>query len=484
MSSPVMVSVAKGDGIGPEIMDATLEILKAAGANLQYDFIELGEQVFKRGIMNGIDPKAWESIRNSRLLFKAPITTPQGGGYKSVNVTMRKSFGQFANVRPVRTFDGFVPSKHKGVDMVIVRENEESLYAGIEYRQTRDTCHGLKLISRTGTELIVRYAFEYARANGRKKVTCLVKDNIMKITDGLFHQVFDLIGAKYPEIKRDTMIVDIGMARIADTPERFDVVVTENLYGDIVSDVACEVAGSVGMAGSMNLGEGCAMFEAVHGSAPDIAGKGIANPSGLINAAILMLYHIGQSEVAAKIGNALLYTLENGQHTGDIAADKTKALSTQQFAQAMIANLGKGPSKLTPFAAGSGKAVKMPQAAHTTQSKRTKVLVGVDVFIDAADAKATTLGKLINKASTPALALSVMSSRGLAMFDPASPDKAPETEAVTDLWACRFVGENLTSADIRQVLTNLEGLGIDWVMIENLYTFDGVVGFTGRHGGA
>ncbi len=482
-SSAVKISVARGDGIGPEIMDATLEILKAAGANLTYETIELGEQVFKRGVMNGIDPKAWESIRTNRLLLKAPITTPQGGGYKSVNVTMRKAFGQFANVRPIRTFDGFVPSKHKGVDMVIVRENEESLYAGIEYRQTRDTCHGLKLISRTGTELIVRYAFEYARANGRKKVTCLIKDNIMKITDGLFHQVFDLIGAEYPDLVKDSMIVDIGMAKIADTPERFDVVVTENLYGDIVSDIASQVAGSVGLAGSMNLGEGCAMFEAVHGSAPDIAGKGIANPSGLINAAVLMLYHIGQGAVAAKIGNALLYTLEAGQHTGDIAADKAKALSTQQFAAAVIANLGKSPSKLKPFEVGSGKAVAMPSAKATTRSTRIKALVGVDVFLDAEHTTALELGAKVDKASTPGLKLEVVSSRGLAMYDPKNPTKKPETEAVTDLWACRFAGQNVSNHDVRQVLANLESMGLDWVKTENLYTFDGVAGFSGRHGG-
>ncbi len=482
-ANKVKISVAKGDGIGPEIMAATLEVLQAAGAALEYEYVELGEQVFKRGIMNGIDPAAWESIRTNRLLLKSPITTPQGGGYKSVNVTMRKAFGQFANVRPVRTFDGFVPSKHQGVDMVIVRENEESLYAGIEYRQTRDTCHGVKLVSRTGTELIVRYAFEYARANGRKRVTCLIKDNIMKITDGLFHQVFDLVGAEYPDLIKDSMIVDIGMARVADTPEKFDVIVTENLYGDIVSDIASQVAGSVGLAGSMNLGEGCAMFEAVHGSAPDIAGKGIANPSGLINAAVLMLYHIGQGEVAAKIGNALLYTLEAGQHTGDIAVDKAKALSTSQFGQAVIGNLGKAPSKLKAFSTGSGKAVKMPSAQATTQSSRTKALVGVDVFIDAAHAKALELGAKVNMASVPALKLDLLSSRGLAMFDPKQPTKAPETEAVTDLWACRFSGENISNHDVRQVLANLEGLGIEWVKTENLYTFDGMAGFSGRHGG-
>ncbi len=480
--SKVAVTVARGDGIGPEIMEATLHILEAAGAQLDYEFVELGEQVFKRGIMDGIEPKAWESIRRTRLLFKAPITTPQGGGYKSVNVTMRKAFGQFANVRPVRTFDGFVHSKHANVDMVIVRENEESLYAGIEYRQTRDTCHAVKLISRTGAELIVRYAFEYARANGRKKVTCLVKDNIMKITDGLFHQVFKNIGEEYPEIVKDSLIVDIGMARIADTPEKFDVVVTENLYGDIVSDIASQVAGSVGLAGSMNIGTGCAMFEAVHGSAPDIAGKGIANPSGLLNGAILMLYHVGQGECAAKIGNALLYTLENGEHTADIVKSGQKALSTMEFAKAVVKNLGKSPKNLTPFSSGSGKAVKLPRHEDTTQSSRTKRLTGVDVFVDFDSADIAELGAKLNQCSSAKLPLASVSSRGMVMFDPKKPELKPEVDAVTDLWACRFVGPEgrVGNEDIRSVLHNIEALGLDWVKVENLYTFDHVPGFSGK----
>ncbi|MCP5405855.1 MAG: NADP-dependent isocitrate dehydrogenase [Pseudomonadaceae bacterium] len=473
------ITVAKGDGIGPEIMDATLEVLAAAGAQLEYDFVELGEKVFAKGVMNGVDPKAWDSIRATRILLKAPITTPQGGGYKSVNVTMRKAFGLYANVRSVRTFEPFVQSKHKGVDMVIVRENEEGLYAGIEYRQTRDTSHSMKLYSRTGTELIVRYAFEYARANGRKKVTCLIKDNIMKITDGMFHQVFKLIGAEYPDIAKESLIVDIGMARIADTPEKFDVVVCENLYGDIVSDIASQIAGSVGLAGSMNLGRGCSMFEAVHGSAPDIAGKGIANPSGLLNAAILMLYHIGQGEVAAKIGNAWLYTLENGQHTGDIAQDKSKALSTADFAKAVIGNFGKMPAKLPAFATGCGEAVRMPDAAATTKSVRVKRLVGVDVFLDKADADIAEMGPMIERCGTTSLPLKTVSSRGMKMY----PGK-PEVSALSDLWACRFLGkEGEVSADaIRMVLANLEGLGFDWVKVENLYTFDGVPGFSARQG--
>ncbi len=478
----VAVTVARGDGIGPEIMEATLHVLNAAGAELEYDFVELGEQVFKRGIMDGIEPKAWDSIRKNRLLLKAPITTPQGGGYKSVNVTMRKAFGQFANVRPVRTFDGFVHSKHANVDMVIVRENEESLYAGIEYRQTRDTCHAVKLISRTGAELIVRYAFEYARTNGRKKVTCLVKDNIMKITDGLFHNVFKMIGEEYPEIQKDSLIVDIGMARIADTPEKFDVVVTENLYGDIVSDIASQVAGSVGLAGSMNIGTGCAMFEAVHGSAPDIAGKGIANPSGLLNGAILMLYHIGQGECAAKIGNALLYTLENGEHTGDIVKPGQKALSTMEFANAVVRNLGKAPKNLTSFSSGSGKPVKLPRHEDTTQSSRTKRLTGVDVFVDFDSSDIGELGAKLNQCSTGKLPLSSVSSRGMVMYDPKKPEKRPEVDAVTDLWAVRFVGPEggVGNEDIRAVLHNIEALGLDWVKVENLYTFDHVPGFSGK----
>lgn len=475
--SKTLVTVARGNGIGPEIMDVTLMLLEKVGAKLEYDFVDVGEDVFKRGIMNGIEPRAWESIRKSRLFLKAPITTPQGGGYRSVNVTMRKAFGQFANVRPVRTYDGFVPSKHKGVDMVIVRENEESLYAGIEYRQTRDTCHGVKLISRTGVELIVRYAFEYARTNGRKKVTCLIKDNIMKITDGLFHQVFDLIAKEYPEIKADSMIVDIGMAKIADTPEKFDVVVTENLYGDIVSDIASQVSGSVGLAGSMNIGHGCAMFEAVHGSAPDIAGKGIANPSGLINAAVLMLYHIGQSEAAAKLGNALLYTLENGQHTGDIVKKGEKALSTKEFGEAVAANLGKKPSDLKAFAEGSGTPVRLPRHQDTTQSVRTKRLTGVDVFVDFDGTDSMALGARIEQCGTAQLPLQYVSSRGMQMYP-----GTPEVDAVTDLWSCRFMGKEgeVNANDIRGVLHNLEALGLEWVKVENLYTFDHKPGFSGK----
>ena len=298
------VTVAYGDGIGPEIMSATLNILHAAGARLMPEVIEIGEQVYLRGNSAGIEPGAWESLRRTKVFLKAPITTPQGGGFKSLNVTTRKMLGLFANVRPCVSYAPYVATKHPVMDVVIIRENEEDLYAGIEHQQTPEVVQCLKLISLPGTEKIVRYAFEYARQYGRRKVTCFTKDNIMKQTDGLFHKIFEEIGAEYPEIEQEHWIVDIGAAKLADTPEAFDVVVMPNLYGDILSDVAAQIAGSVGLAGSANIGEEVAMFEAIHGSAPRRAGQDMANPSGLLLGAIQMLVHIGQGDIAAKVHNA------------------------------------------------------------------------------------------------------------------------------------------------------------------------------------
>src|SRR5438270_1190451 len=278
----IPITVAHGDGIGPEIMEATLHILKEAGAKLQIQKIEIGEKVYLAGNSSGIEPSAWDSLRRTKVFLKAPITTPQGGGFKSLNVTVRKTLGLYANVRPCVAYHPFVATKHPKMDVVIVRENEEDLYAGIEHRQTHDVYQCLKLISRPGSERIVRYAFEYARANNRKKVTCFTKDNIMKLTDGLFHKVFDEIGAEYADIEQEHWIVDIGAAKLADTPEAFDVIVMPNLYGDILSDVAAQIAGSVGLAGSANIGENIAMVEAIHGSAPRRAGQNLANPSGVL----------------------------------------------------------------------------------------------------------------------------------------------------------------------------------------------------------
>ncbi len=241
MTQNTPITVAYGDGIGPEIMAATLHIIKAAGARIEIEEIEVGEKVYLRGINAGMEPGAWESLRRTRVFLKAPITTPQGGGYKSLNVTTRTTLGLYANVRPSVAYYPFVRTKHPGMDVVIIRENEEDLYTGIEYRQSHDMMESLKLISRSGSEKIVRYAFEYARSHNRKKVTCFMKDNIMKLTDGLFHRVFNEIATEYPDIANETWIVDIGAAKLADTPEAFDVIVLPNLYGDILSDVAAQI---------------------------------------------------------------------------------------------------------------------------------------------------------------------------------------------------------------------------------------------------
>lgn len=477
--SKTPITVAYGDGIGPEIMQATLRVLEAAGAQIAPEVIEIGEKVYLAGNSSGIGSSAWESLRRTRVFLKAPITTPQGSGYKSLNVSTRKALGLYANVRPCMAYAPFVPTRHPAMDVVIVRENEEDLYAGIEHRQTDEVYQCLKLITRPGCERIVRYAFEYARRQGRKRVTCFVKDNIMKLTDGLFHRVFEEIGAEYPDIARDSMIVDIGAARLADTPERFDVIVMPNLYGDILSDVAAQIAGSVGMAGSANIGDQCAMFEAIHGSAPDIAGQDLANPSGLLNGAIQMLLHIGQAEVAEHVHNAWLRTLEEGLHTADIYREgqSHQRLGTQAFADALIARLGKKPEVL--------KAVRYAEQAPLQllrperRAPLNKQLVGVDVFLQWREGSPEQLGPQLQALAAPALPLQLITNRGVKVW----PQGFPETFCV-DHWRCRF-SATAGLLDFKEVLALQERLhaqGFDVVKTENLYTFDGSPGYAAVHG--
>ncbi len=470
----VPVAIAHGDGIGPEIMDAVLSILTAAGARIEPRTIEVGERVYRAGISSGIDDAALETLAKTRVLLKAPITTPQGGGYKSLNVTIRKMFGLYANVRPCRALAPYVPTLHPKMDLVIVRENEEDVYGGIEHRQTADVTQCLKLITRSGTERIVRYAFEYARANGRKRVTCFSKDNIMKITDGLFHRVFDEIAAEYPEIEREHMIVDIGAAKLAVNPERFDVIVLPNLYGDILSDVAAELCGSVGMAGSANIGDEIAMFEAIHGSAPDIAGRGLANPSGLLNGAVMMLAHIGQADIAQKIQNAWLRTIEEGLHTRDIyGAQSTRCLSTRDFADAVIERLGMEPQHLHAPAIGNAVVTARP-AAHTAPAPQ-KERVGIDVFIDWTGAPTSLLAERLREATAELpVELKMITNRGTQVWP-----RASEMTRCVDHWRCRFMGEApLSGATIAQLIAAIEIAGLETIKTEGLYTFDGVAGYS------
>src|SRR6516225_10783616 len=337
MANKTPITVAHGDGIGPEIMAATLHIIQEAGARIDIETIEVGEKVYLAGNKAGIAPESWDLLRDLKVFLKAPITTPQGGGYKSLNVTARKMLGLYANIRPCVSYHPFVRTKHPVMDLVVVRENEEDLYAGIEYQTSPDEIQAIKLISRPGSEKIVRYAFEYALQFKRKKVTCFTKDNILKMTDGLFHKIFDEIGAEYPGIEKEHWIVDIGAAKMADTPEAFDVIVMPNLYGDVLSDIAAQIAGSVGLAGSANIGDYCAMFEAIHGSAPRRAGQNLANPSGLLHGAVLMLVHIDLPEVAARVHNGWLRTIEDGIHTYDIFREdiSKQKVGTKEFAAAV-----------------------------------------------------------------------------------------------------------------------------------------------------
>jgi isocitrate dehydrogenase len=476
-SNSSRITIAHGDGIGPEIMDATLRILEAAGARLEYDVIEVGEKQYLSGNTSGISDESWGILKRNKVLLKSPITTPQGGGYKSLNVTMRKMLGMFSNVRPSRSYAPYVSTNFPNIDMVIVRENEEDLYAGIEYQQTPEVVHTIKLITRSGSEKIIRYAFEYALANGRKKVTCMTKDNIMKHTDGMFHRLFNEVAAEYPQIKADHYIIDIGAARIADDPQRFDVIVTMNLYGDIISDIAAEVSGSVGLCGSANIGDEFAMFEAIHGSAPDIAGKNMANPSGLINAACLMLQHLGQSDIAAKIENALLKTLEDGIHTGEIYKEglSLQKAGTREFSDAIIDRLGQKPQHFKPIEKEQSKSlnikVRPQEPAEMTQ-------VGVDVYVHAEMLNGPNeLVEKLTHACDGILKLKIVTNRGLVVYP-----KALSESMLTDQSRCRFVKDldysPITQKQVLDLLIALNEAGLVINKTEGLYFINGKRAFS------
>ncbi len=472
------ITVAHGDGIGPEIMAATLNILEAAHADLSYDTIDIGEKVYERGLNAGIEEKSWEKLIQNKIFLKAPITTPQGGGFKSLNVTVRKSLGLYANVRPCRSYSPFIKTKHPKMDLVIIRENEEDLYAGIEHRQTDEVYQCLKLITRPGCEKIVRYAFEYAKRNGRKKVTCFTKDNIMKMTDGLFHKVFDEIATEYKDIENEHWIVDIGAAKLADTPEVFDVIVMPNLYGDILSDVAAQIAGSVGLAGSSNIGEHCAMFEAIHGSAPRRAGQNLANPSGLLLGAVQMLVHMGQGKVAEKIHNAWLKTIEDGVHTYDIFQEgiSKKKVGTKEFAIAITERLGEEPKNFAPANYPATEPLKLEYKKSNIVSAK-KDLVGVDIFVQENNRNAGALAERLQNAITYLpLELQMITNRGVKVY----PHGLKET-FLTDHWRCRFTakGNGISNQGvIWMLLRELSLENVEVIKTENLYLFDGEKGFS------
>ena len=480
----VPITVAYGDGIGPDIMSVTLDILNKAGARISPEVIEVGEKVYLKGYSSGISDDDWKTIIKNRVFLKAPITTPLGTGYKSLNVTIRKSLRQYANVRPCRSYYPFVNTHFPQLDVVIYRENEEDLYAGIEHRHSNNQIHCTKVISYEGSERIIRAAFEYAVKNNRKKVTCMAKENIMKISDGTFKNIFLKIGEEYPQIAKETMIIDIGAAKLAHKPNLFDVVVTLNLYGDIISDIVAEVSGSVGLAGSANIGDKYAMFEAIHGSAPAIAGQNKANPSGLINAAVMMLVHIGQGSVAAKVQNALLYTIESGVATSDIFKEgvSTKRVGTKEFGEAVVANLGKLPSTFKAVSYedfefdNNGGFVYDENVDVKRFAKQSKKLVGVDLYIDLATYGKPLADRLNKLVEGTKFYLQMISCRGLTIYP-----SAPAGDAANDHFRCRFKpkdGAEMNKFDINELMNIFAKDGLDVTKMDNLFEFDGQMGYS------
>jgi isocitrate dehydrogenase len=474
------VTLIPGDGIGPEVVESAIRIIDAAGVKIAWDRHDAGESVFKRGIASGVPQDTIDSIRDTRVVLKGPLGTPVGYGEKSANVTLRKLFETYGNLRPVRELPGVkTPFSGRGIDIIMVRENVEDLYAGIEYMQTPGVAECLKLISRKGCEKIVRLAFEVARAEGRKKVHCATKANIMKMTEGLLKRTFEEIAKEYSDIEANHIIVDNCAHQLAKQPEIFDVMVTTNMNGDILSDLTSGLIGGLGFAPSANIGSDCAIFEAVHGSAPKYAGKNTINPTALIMTSVMLLRHLQEFDAAAAIENAVVYTLEQGKvMTRDTVGD-AKAASTSAYTDEIIKNLGKKPAKAH---VRDYKALKLPQVSTAVDfvKSKTRKEVGVDVFIEAnilPDALGPSLEKL---AAGTAFKLKAVSNRGTKVYT--------STGAITDCvdhYVCRFMAaaaeKEINDADIFALLQKI-GPKYRWMHVEKLAEFDGKPGFTKSQG--
>jgi isocitrate dehydrogenase len=484
MSTPRKVTLIPGDGVGPECVNATVRIIEAAGVKLDWERFDAGESVFKRGLPSGVPPETIDSIRRTRLVLKGPLGTPVGYGEKSANVTLRKLFETYGNIRPVRELPGVkTPYSGRGIDLVVVRENVEDLYAGIEHMQTPGVAQCLKLISRKGCEKIVRLAFEFARSEGRKSVACATKSNIMKLTEGELKRTFERIAPEYPDIQAWHVIVDNCAHQLVKKPEQFDVIVTTNMNGDVLSDLTSALVGGLGFAPSANLGNDVAIFEAVHGSAPKYAGKNCINPTAVLLSGVAMLRYIGEFDAAAKIEHAVLVTLEQsaakGVGTGDVVGyEKPNTLTTSGYADLVIGNLGKRSEK---WRVREYKPLRMPQVAADREFVKAKNvrIVGADVFIQCA-AGPEELGKAVEALveGTP-LKLKMVDNRGTQVY--------PPTGAITDcidMYRCRLMlrqpGE-VTNEMIYDVLKRFD-TRYRWAHIEKLQEFDGTAAYTKAQG--
>ena len=465
------VTVIPGDGIGPEVVRATQRVIEATRVPILWEEREAGKKVFERGIASGVPQETIESITKTRVVLKGPLETPIGFGEKSANVTLRKLFETYGNIRPVREFPGVrTPFSGRGIDLVVVRENVEDLYAGIEHMQTPSVAQCLKLISHKGCEKIARLAFEVARAEGRTRVTCVTKSNIMKLTEGMLKRVFEEVAREYPDIEAQHMIVDNCAHQLVRRPEQFQVLVTTNMNGDILSDLTSGLIGGLGFAPSANLGSEVAIFEAVHGSAPKYAGKDVINPTALILTGAMMLRFLGLLEEATAIENAVMVTLESGIQTRDTAPDEHAAASTSAFTDAIINNLGKRPAQTL---VRSYKPLVVPtltkeQDSFTVTQRRE---IGVDVFVEF-DGTPETLGQhLTTLVEGLPIHLKMVSNRGTKVY--------PSVGAIPDCvdhWRCRFVlNEDTTTLIDETILALLTRIGSSyrWMHVEKLPEFDG-----------
>jgi isocitrate dehydrogenase len=475
-----LVTLIPGDGVGPECVRAAQRIIEASGAAVVWEERLAGASVFRQGIASGVPQETIESIRRTRVALKGPLETPVGFGEKSANVTLRKLFETYGNIRPVRELPGVTtPYSGRGIDLVVVRENVEDLYAGIEHMQTPGVAQCLKLISSKGCEKIVRLAFELAVAEGRKRVHCATKSNIMKLTEGTLKRTFERVSREYPGIEAQHIIIDNCAHQLVKKPEQFDVIVTTNMNGDIISDLTSALVGGLGFAPSANIGNEVAIFEAVHGSAPKYAGKNVINPTAVVLSAVMMLRHLGEFEAAAKIEHAILVTLEDGKaRTGDVVG-YDKGASTTVFTDAIIANLGR---KSERYQVREYKPIKLPEIDPAPDHVRPgeRRVVGVDVFIESS-LSPDALGKSLERLAAEApVKLKMISNRGTKVY--------PATGAITDCvdhWRCRFIlreaGGDLEDPAIFALLQRIAAHH-RWMHIEKLNEFDGSSGFTMAQG--
>lgn len=471
------VTLIKGDGIGPEVVEATQQIVEATGIKIEWEVCEAGAKIFKKGLATGIPQETIDSIIRTKVALKGPLETPVGFGEKSANVTLRALFETYANTRPVHTIPGIsTPFSDRSIDFVVVRENVEDLYAGIEYLQTPTVAEGLKLITRLGSEKIIRFAFELARAEDRKKVHCATKANILKLTEGLFKSVFEEVSQDYPDIEAQHIIIDNCAHQLVRNPENFDVIVTTNLQGDIISDLASGLIGGLGVAPAANIGDHAAIFEAVHGSAPKYAGQNTINPTAVLLSAVLMLRHLKEFEAAHQIEQSLLYTYGvEKAFTRDL--DKTSSLTTTAFTDRIIRNLGKETDFWAPRTYKPLHISKIKEH-QTTISRKT---LGVDIFIESS-LSAKDLGKSLEDIiqATP-FQLKMISNRGVQVYPMIS---GIHVEAV-DHWRARFfIKEGLSSLEEKDILNLVAKIGQThlWMHIEKLYEFNGIMGFTKAQG--